>query len=424
MPQTPGSKKRPLILAVAVFVALLAGVLASPPASPAAAAEVRRITLPIDPARVDELRWTDSWGAPRSGGRSHIGVDMLGRKMIPLLAARSGVVTWGRFDNGRGSIVRFRDDEGWEYQYIHLNNDSPGTDDGQAACTQTFSPRICAGVGGDGRLESGLRLFEGEVIAYMGDGGNAENTTPHLHFEIYKPTGGGQVEAINPTPSVDAALSRLRSTGGGGGPAYAEPGRPEFVEYLWNEVFGHDPSLAERTQFEAAASSRGAWRALAERLEQGTTAASIDRLYLAFFLRYPDVGGLQYWIRVRGSGVASEAIAEEFARSAEFQQRYAGTNFSAFLDQLYQEVLKRAPDQGGKQYWLDLLQRGLVTRGTIVVYFTESVEMRQLTSRRNEIVALSLLRRGNIPTAGDLATWTQLRSSLPAERAIQRWWTS
>jgi hypothetical protein len=407
-------------------VGVLAGTFTSPPAAPAAASEVRAITLPVHPDWAGQVRWTDTWGAPRSGGRSHLGVDMLGPKLIPLVAARSGTLTWGRFDNDRGSVVRFRDADGWEYQYIHLNNDSPGTDDGAAICTETFSPRLCTGVGNDGLLRSGTQVVEGEVIAYLGDSGNAESSSPHLHFEIYEPVPGGWVEPVNPTPSVDAALARLR--GGpavaGAVPAYAEPGASGFVEYLWHQLFGRQPSLAERAGFEADAAAGGAWEAFGQRLQRGSTAAMIDRLYLAFFLRYPDVDGIRYWIQVRGSGVAAEEIAEQFARSDEFDARYAGTDFSAFLDQLYHEVLGRAPDAGGKQYWLDLLRRGTVTRGSIVVYFVDSDEMRNLTAHRNEIVALSLLRAGQVPTDADLASWTELRSSMPIRNALAHWYSS
>ena len=38
--------------------------------------------------------YTDSWGAPRSGGRYHVGTDIMADKMVPVLAVASG--TWRR----------------------------------------------------------------------------------------------------------------------------------------------------------------------------------------------------------------------------------------------------------------------------------------------------------------------------------------
>ncbi len=410
--QPPGIRPRRLWLVGLVAFALFSATVVSSPITAGEAAEIRVMTLPIHPDRVDDVYWSDTYGAPRSGGRSHIGVDMLGQKMIPLLAVRSGEVTWGRFDNARGSILRIRDADGWEYQYIHINNDSPGTDDASATCNEAFSARLCSSIV-DGRFVSGTRVTEGEIIGYLGDGGNAEHTRPHLHFEVYRPSGS----PINPTASVDAALRRLQESPSGV-PARVAPGADGFVDHLWYQLFGRYPSSAERTAFSADVSADGLWAALAERLDQDSTAAAIDRLYLAFFDRYPDADGIAYWVRVRGTGHGAEDVAEWFAESDEFTNRYGGVDFDAFLDRLYTNVLGRSPDQSGKAYWLDLLNRGQVTRGTIVVYFTESAELRGLTGERNELVALSMLKDGTVPTAAQVEAWRQLRATTSLEDAV------
>ncbi|MEZ5341180.1 MAG: M23 family metallopeptidase [Acidimicrobiales bacterium] len=54
-------------------------------------------------------------------------------------------------------------------------------------------------------MAKGATVKAGQVVAYLGDSGNAESTGAHLHFEITRPDGTN----INPTPSVDAALDRL-----------------------------------------------------------------------------------------------------------------------------------------------------------------------------------------------------------------------
>ena len=408
-----------LCTAVALLVA--ASAVIAPPISPtaAAAAEIRTITLPIHPDYADRVTWTDTYGAPRGGGRTHIGVDMMGDKMIPLVAVRSGTVTWGRFDNAGGSIIRFRDADGWEYQYIHLNNDSPGTDNGAARCTEVFSARLCNALDGD-RLERGTPVTEGEVIAYLGDSGNAESTGAHLHFEIYRPAGD-TTEAINPTPSVDAALARVGSGPSSGPPPVAAPGADGFVDHLWYRLNGRRPSFSEAAAFEADVASDDVWSALADAVAADNSATAIDRLYLAFFQRYPDAEGIDYWAQKAGDGYRLEDIAEWFAQSEEFQSRYANVDFGTFLDRLYIDVLGRQPDDGGKEYWLEQLAARRVDRGTIVVQFTQSSELRGLTRHRNEVVAVSLVADGTVPNPAAVNAWANSRATTQLDAAIEDW---
>jgi murein DD-endopeptidase MepM/ murein hydrolase activator NlpD len=113
----------------------------------------------------------DSWGAPRSGGRSHEGVDMLAPMGTPIYAVVSGTVNFRQNRLG-GNAVSLVGDNGNRYYYAHL------------ASYEGVSRRV----------------NQGDVIGYNGDTGNATGT-PHLHFEIHP--GGGL--AVNPTPSVRVA---------------------------------------------------------------------------------------------------------------------------------------------------------------------------------------------------------------------------
>jgi hypothetical protein len=380
-----------------------------------ARAEVYTITLPIHPDYVDEVYWTDTWGAPRSGGRSHIGVDMMADKMVPVVAANDAVVTWGRFDNDSGSIVRIRDAAGWEYQYIHINNDTPGTDDKNATCLQAFSQKLCDSLDSRGRLGRGVEVAAGEIIGYLGDGGNAEWTAPHLHFEVYQPDGAGGVTPVNPTPFVDAAKEGIGVEVGRVGPfANARVAADE----IYRRLEGRDPRDDERSSISDAVGRGGLETALAEVVADNPSAAMVDRLYLAFFQRLPDEEGWDHWIEARADGHRLEDIAEWFAEGDEFANRYGGVNFKIFLDRLYADVLNRPPDGEGRDYWLGLLRDGEVTRGTVVVYFTESAEMLDLARYRSELTvihrALGLAR----PDEAQIEAWESLRSTADLEPAI------
>lgn len=106
--------------------------------------------------------------------------------------------------------------------------------------------------------------------------------------------------------------------------------------------------------------------------------AEVYRLYVAFFLRYPDPAGFDYWVSQRESGVSLEAIATAFAASAEFQTRYGSLGDADFVKLVYHNVLARDPDLTGAQYWEWFLSTG-ASRGTMMTGFSESAEFIRAT---------------------------------------------
>ncbi|MFZ6743609.1 DUF4214 domain-containing protein [Undibacterium sp. JH2W] len=99
------------------------------------------------------------------------------------------------------------------------------------------------------------------------------------------------------------------------------------------------------------------------------------RLYQAAFNREPDLIGIGYWIGALDRGETLTSVANNFIISPEFKTLY-GSNPSntTFLTNLYQNILHRAPDQVGYNYWLDELNRGIQTKATLLVSFSESPE--------------------------------------------------
>lgn len=158
----------------------------SAPASPAAPTPDRPAPEPaLEPARepapapaggagmacpqAHPRSFTDTWGAPRSGGRRHRGTDVFGAMGGDVLAITAGTIEWTRTGSSAGLWLSLRGDDGDRYWYMHL------------------SGFVAA---------AGQRVGAGDLIAANGNTGNARGTSPHIHFE-HHPGGGG---AINPYP--------------------------------------------------------------------------------------------------------------------------------------------------------------------------------------------------------------------------------
>ncbi|MCX8033231.1 MAG: peptidoglycan DD-metalloendopeptidase family protein [Thermoleophilia bacterium] len=120
--------------------------------------------------------YTNTWGAPRSGGRTHKGTDILAPRGTPVVACVSGVISrTNPRDTGLGGItIWLRGDNGYSYYYAHLDGIASG-------------------------IRPGVRVRAGQLLGWVGDTGNADGCY-HLHFEMHP--GGGA--AVNPYATLRA----------------------------------------------------------------------------------------------------------------------------------------------------------------------------------------------------------------------------
>lgn len=123
---------------------------------------------PLDPSVTSFI---DSWGFPRSGGRRHMGTDIMGPMNSPVYAYTDGVIS--RHSNNRlgGISLYLVGEDGNTYYYAHLN-----------------------GYTNDGAV--GNVVSAGDHIAFNGSTGNASASAPHIHLEQHP--AGNRSAAVNP----------------------------------------------------------------------------------------------------------------------------------------------------------------------------------------------------------------------------------
>jgi murein DD-endopeptidase MepM/ murein hydrolase activator NlpD len=148
-------------------------------------------TLTVFPVKADEVSFRDSWGERRSGGRRHKGTDIVAARGSEILAVADGIVTEMDYHYLSGYYLTIDHGDGTQTMYLHLNNDIKGTDNGQGGTVTAYFPTMVIG----------KEVKAGDVVAYLGDSGNSERTTPNTHFEII--VNG---EKIDPYPLLEMAL--------------------------------------------------------------------------------------------------------------------------------------------------------------------------------------------------------------------------
>ncbi|MGP4789712.1 M23 family metallopeptidase [Psychrobacter sp. 1Y11] len=128
--------------------------------------------LPSDnslPSPLPGQHLTDTWGAARSAGRSHEGIDIFAERNTPVQATTHGIVSKVGENNLGGRVVVIVGPGGAGHYYAHLEE--------------------------YGDIEVNDWIESGDTIGYVGDSGNAKGTPPHVHYGIYI-----KGSAVNPYP--------------------------------------------------------------------------------------------------------------------------------------------------------------------------------------------------------------------------------
>jgi Peptidase family M23 len=203
-----------------LFVALLGLLAGSAAAKPDPPARYRQLPHTAKPAGqqivfpvLGRSNLTMSFGDPRGQG-AHQGEDIMADRWTPALAAEAGRVRIQTTSGRAGCMLYLDGVSGTKYLYIHLNNDLTRSNDNRGSCV----PGTAYWKG----LRDGARVEAGQPIGFVGNSGDAEGGSPHLHFEVHP--GGGA--AVDPVPYLRSAKRLL----------FYAPTGTIFTLALWGKV--------------------------------------------------------------------------------------------------------------------------------------------------------------------------------------------
>ena len=144
------------------------------------------IMFPMNPSPKCSLSKT-SFGQPRSGGRTHEGIDLMASLGQEIYAVANGTLTKKTIDgnpdatlSGNAWRLQVSDGSNTYYFYAHLSRFADG-------------------------LNQGDQVVMGQLIGYVGDTGDPGPGNYHLHFEVH-PKGGAAVDPF-PLLSIPKACS-------------------------------------------------------------------------------------------------------------------------------------------------------------------------------------------------------------------------
>jgi len=144
--------------------------------------------------------------------------------------------------------------------------------------------------------------------------------------------------------------------------------------------------------------------------------APLTRLYWAFFLRTPDLNGMNYWVGRLASGKSLATVAKQFAASSEFQAKYGSKSNEQFVTLIYQNIFDRDPDAGGLAFWTKRLDDKTKTRGDVMVNFSESGEGKRVLAPQTDVVLIWLGMMRSMPTGALFtASVANLKAGTPPE---------
>jgi hypothetical protein len=132
---------------------------------------------------------------------------------------------------------------------------------------------------------------------------------------------------------------------------------------------------------------------------------TVQKVYIAFYQRPADPAGLYYWSqRVDAENGNLSAVIDAFANSAEATRLFFPTaaegetlydllteeNIGGVIDAIYLALFNRAPDEAGKQFYVDGFADGTFTAGNIMLNILNGAQGDDAVAVANKLEVASL----------------------------------
>jgi len=244
-----------------------------------------------------------------------------------------------------------------------------------------------------------IATFSGLSLNYLyaGDGYGYEYSLNDLKNNKLD-TGGSAFSyikacAVNPGPAMPPFTSRNA-----------------LVDQQYRDFMGRKATAGELSFWAGNNSNTGKPYTAAEIVnyfvdQDGAKRGPLVRLYKAYYKRWPDAGGYDYWVRKMKNGATLTDVSNYFAKSSEFQRNYGSLSNEQFVSLVYTNVLGRVGDQAGYNYWVKKLNDNKITRGGLMIQFSESSEFKRKYGLDCDLVGVSLRMYRRPATDGELAQW-------------------
>jgi len=134
--------------------------------------------------------------------------------------------------------------------------------------------------------------------------------------------------------------------------------------------------------------------------------APIIELYIAYFNRAPDALGLYFWATAYTNGTTLEQMASLFVGQPETQIEYPpGTSNTIFAETVYTNVLGRTPDAGGFNFWVGLLDDGIVARDAFILEVLRGAKADPSPGQTQEFIDQQIADRAYLETKTDIGAY-------------------
>jgi hypothetical protein len=252
---------------------------------------------------------------------------------------------------------------------------------------------------------SPYELFPLPLAERQGGGrASASRLEGHREADRVSPFRLGESQGRTSTPQVAAIPAPIEPT----------PSLPPTLELVSLPTIPGTKAAAPKTisRAQAVASVIGS-------REFQETVNPLARLYLAAFGRYPDYEGLNYYTGQREEARPLHEIATEFTRSREFEARYGELDNAQFVELIFTNVLGNPSQADVRNYWVNEIDAGRMTRGQVLVDLAESGAFRERSAAQVFVSTAytEILRR--TPDPNGYNYWVaQLQAGQPPSRVI------